>query len=97
MIVTFFSTRTATRKAHSRAEQERQHREMEGRLKLERRERGDLEKELQFLEKLHEKQNAREQLTESGLNLLGFLAFWLVGAAIFAALEVSDISLIPRT
>lgn len=59
-----------------------------------RQEPADLRREVEFLERLHEKQDVWDQAVELALTFSGFLAFWLVGAAIFSALEVGVIPVV---
>ncbi|ELU39536.1 hypothetical protein AG1IA_06442 [Rhizoctonia solani AG-1 IA] len=50
-----------------------------------------LQREIAFLRELHEHQGWREQGVDLAQSLIGFLIFWLAGAAIFGAVEVSPI------
>ncbi|GAB1520464.1 hypothetical protein RhiTH_003540 [Rhizoctonia solani] len=46
-----------------------------------------LQREIAFLRELHEHQGWREQGVDLAQSLIGFLIFWLAGAAIFGAVE----------
>lgn len=50
-----------------------------------------LEREIEFLSKLHERQAWHEQGIDLAQSAIGFLVFWFVGAAIFGAVEVSRV------
>lgn len=84
MLVAFFSSRSADRKARSRAKFERQRQIEEDK----RQNPADLAREIEFLHQMNERQDFWDQLTEFAVSCFGFFAFWVVGAAIFMALEV---------
>ena len=48
----------------------------------------DLHREIEFLHRLGEEQEARIRLQQIATSLSGLIVFWLVGAAIFSQLEV---------
>ena len=47
-----------------------------------------LERELSFLRKLYATTNKRKTTEDLIINVLGFLAFWVIGALIFSRTEV---------
>lgn len=85
IIVTFFSHRTARRKAESRARFESQRQIEEDK----RQNPADLGKEIEFLEQLNERLDTLNQVSDFFLSCFGFFTFWVVGGVIFKALEVS--------
>ncbi|KAG9125493.1 hypothetical protein FRC07_007378 [Ceratobasidium sp. 392] len=82
MIVSFFNESNQQHKTHARAEREKA-------WQIDQMTADDpsLEREIEFLSKLHERQGWREQTGELLRSALGFFAFWFVGAAIFCAVE----------
>lgn len=92
MIVSFFSERSASRKAQSRAEFERQRQAEEN----DKQNPADLAREIEFLQTMNSRQDMWDQLTEFSFSCLGFLIFWVVGGAIFSALEVLSPFSLPR-
>ncbi|KAG9075917.1 hypothetical protein FRC06_009810 [Ceratobasidium sp. 370] len=82
MIVSFLKKHQEQHKARARAEREKT-------WQLSQMTAGEpsLEREIEFLSKLHTKHGWREQSAELGSSALGFLTFWLAGAAIFGAVE----------
>lgn len=84
LIISFFSSRADQRKAQSRALLERQ-RQME---QDKQQQVPDLLKEIDFLVSLNSRQDMNDHISELAFSVMGFLAFWLVGAAIFMGTEV---------
>ncbi|QRV84630.1 ion channel protein [Ceratobasidium sp. AG-Ba] len=82
MIVSFFNKHHQQHKARARAEREKQ-----WQLEQMDTQEPSLEREIEFLAQLHERQGWREQYAELLRSAFGFLTFWFVGAAIFGALE----------
>lgn len=89
LIVGWFSSRVAQRKAQSRALSERE-RQIEQDKKQHN---PDLLAEIEFLVKLNSKQDMKDQMSELAFSVLGFLVFWMVGAAIFMGTEVRCIEM----
>ncbi|KAF8321589.1 voltage-gated potassium channel [Clavulina sp. PMI_390] len=83
MIVSFFTSRAARRKAKSRALWERQRQIEEDEIQKS----PDLLEEIDFLVKLNQRQDLDDQFSELGLSIVGFLVFWMIGACIFKATE----------
>lgn len=48
----------------------------------------DLGKELRFLQHLYKETNKWDTVQDLSMNLLGFVTFWVIGAAIFSQIEV---------
>ena len=84
MIVRFFSSRISSRHAKQRAEFERKRQVQEVHQGME----PSLERELSFLRKLYATTNKRKTTEDLIINVLGFLAFWVIGALIFSRTEV---------
>ncbi|KAG8784636.1 hypothetical protein FRC12_018470 [Ceratobasidium sp. 428] len=82
MIVSFFNKHRQQHKDHARAE-----REKAWQIEQMATQEPSLNREIEFLSKLHERQGWREQSAELGRSALGFLTFWFAGAAIFGAVE----------
>lgn len=85
IIVTFFSHQAARRKARSRDRFERQRQIEEDNYENP----ADLDKEIEFLERLNERQDMWDRISEFCLSCFGFFAFWVIGGVVFKALEVS--------
>jgi potassium channel subfamily K len=99
MIVNFFSDRSAARKEKSRALYERERQEAEDKDQ----DPANLQKEIAFLNEINQKQDVQDQFLEFALvraylssqgmltdvpqSFAGFTVFWLIGGAIFMALE----------
>ncbi|KAF8752163.1 Voltage-gated potassium channel [Rhizoctonia solani] len=82
MIVSFFSKHQKKHRDRERAE-----REKAWQISQMRAENPSLQREIAFLRELHEHQGWREQGVDLAQSLIGFLIFWLAGAAIFGAVE----------
>ncbi|KAF8594433.1 voltage-gated potassium channel [Ceratobasidium sp. AG-I] len=82
MIVSFFNKHQREHKARARAEREKAW-HMSQMSSSE----PSLEREVEFLSQLHERQGWRDQAVDLIRSITGFLAFWFVGAAIFGAVE----------
>ncbi|EIN05813.1 voltage-gated potassium channel [Punctularia strigosozonata HHB-11173 SS5] len=83
MLIRFFASRSEQRKAKLRA-----HFEALRERRLAQEGAGDdLAREVAFLERLHHLQDTADQATEVALSFGGFVVFWLVGGAIFWAIE----------
>ncbi|EIN11143.1 voltage-gated potassium channel [Punctularia strigosozonata HHB-11173 SS5] len=83
MLVRFFSSRSAERKAKSRALYEKRRQEEEDKKQTP----TDFAREIEFLQRLNERQDVVDQASEFALSLGGFLVFWFIGAVIFWAIE----------
>ncbi|CAE6476460.1 unnamed protein product [Rhizoctonia solani] len=82
MIISFFNEHQQQHKAKARAE-----REMAWQISQMRSENPSLQREIEFLYELHERQGWRERGIDLIESLVGFLVFWFAGAAIFGAVE----------
>ncbi|KAH7337786.1 hypothetical protein B0J17DRAFT_664258 [Rhizoctonia solani] len=82
MIVSFFNEYQKQHKAKARAE-----REKAWQISQMKSENPSLQREIEFLYELHERQGWRERGIDLTQSLAGFLVFWFVGAAIFGAVE----------
>lgn len=87
MIIGYFSDQSSDRKAVSRAEFERQRQEEENRQE----EKPNLQREIAFLTEINEKQDFKDQVQEFTIATAGFAVFWLIGGAIFSAIEVGTV------
>jgi potassium channel subfamily K len=84
MMIGFFGARAQARKDRWWLQYE-QERQLAHDLKFPR---ADLEREMRFLEEIHKRQDAMSTTYDLVLSLMGFIVFWMVGAALFHALEV---------
>lgn len=89
MFVRFFHQRVTSQHSKRRYEYERCRQEEQDELEKE----PDLEHELMFLRNLYRKTDHLKTLEDLGLNITGFLAFWVIGALIFSQIEVNTIFL----
>ncbi|KAG8868212.1 hypothetical protein FRB97_002622, partial [Tulasnella sp. 331] len=89
MIVGFFADSAADRKATSRAKYERQCQKEENERHRQDVRPADIQREIQFLTDINERQDLKDQVQDFTLATKGFLTFWVVGAAILSAIEMS--------
>ncbi|KAG9024722.1 hypothetical protein FRB95_011146 [Tulasnella sp. JGI-2019a] len=87
LIVGFFSDRAADRKAIARSEYERRRQKEENDLHERSGRPADIQREIQFLTEINERQDFRDEIQDFTLATVGFLTFWVVGAAVFSAIE----------
>jgi hypothetical protein len=84
MIIEFFGARAQARKDRWRLRYE-ERRQIAHDLKFPE---PDLEREIRFLEEIHKKQDAMSSMYDLAWSFIGFLVFWIIGAALFHTLEV---------
>lgn len=84
MIIKFFGARAQARKDRWRFQYEEK-RQIAHDLKFPE---PDLEREIKFLQEIHKKQDAMSSMYDLAWSLIGFLVFWVIGAALFHTLEV---------